>query len=582
MSFRPVEAAFFWRYFESPFRAAYGRLPGSTKYTKDYLQCSGDQWTALDRILGRSAGEKVSVEYRWPGGTRTGELRKATDDRAQLAWPTSDAPTPWKVGDPADPAIVMPGDPRYTNEGDADAELARIQALGLEPWVVAVKLYGEERVLYPRMYLGQATAGQRARSTERLPQAVRAAMAALKGNVAGGFVTFGQLRAPELVGRIVETLNRDPNVLLVGPPGTGKTVAMEDLRSLFDGMNVAGFDPDRWEEEWTPDLLPEARGRKSVSLVFHPSYTYEDFVAGLVPRTTGGVFTLVARPGPLLSLAHWSSDSGRCALLVLDEFNRGPAAAIFGDTLALLDAAKRDDSSAGRQGASIQRPHPRESMQVAGDYANHNGVDIQADVRLPASLWILAGLNSTDRSVAPLDAALRRRFAILNVDPDYDVLARRFGIPVPPLPSPFVPSAAVPENWTAEDAKQLAVRLLWVMNDRIKLILGRDFLLGHSLLWPVVGSSAEGVLRALCRAFDERIVATLRLTFFDQDEALAAVLKAGPPPIGLGVVAAGQGRIARWVTPPPELEAVAAPRLEVHETITMPWLNAARALVALL
>lgn len=585
MSCQPVEAVFFWRYFESPFRAAYGRLAeGTTRYTKKYFQCSGDQWKTLNRTLGHDGQEKIEVEYRWPGGNRlAGQYRKATDQRGQLAWPSSAAPAPWKVGDPfADPAITITGNPDFTTEEDADAELGRIKALGLNPWAVAVKLYGEYRVLHPRVYLERPPPGLENRSVQVLPAAVREGMKNLKLEAGGGAVTFGQVRSPRLLAQIIEVLERDPNVLLVGPPGTGKTVALEDLRSLFEEGTAVSFDPDRWDDAWAFEQVAPGATRKVVALVFHPSYAYEDFVAGLVPRTENGTFSLVARPGPLLSMAHWAAETDRAGLLILDEFNRGPAAAIFGDMLALLDVAKRDDPAAGRRGAAIQRPHPLEKMEVSLDFANTAGTSVGTEIRLPSSLWIVAALNSTDRSVAPLDAALRRRFAILNVEPDLDALARRFGIDLPQFPSAFTPTAHDPGEWTARDVKLLAIHLLWALNERLNLILGHDFLLGQALLWPVEGETVEEAGRTLCRAFDQRIAATLRLTFLDQDEALAAVLKAGTPP-GVG----GRGilpgdRVSYWLAPPPELEAVATPRLEIQQTELMSWTSAARAFVALL
>src|SRR5213593_4756762 len=60
------------------------------------------------------------------------------------------------------------------------------------------------------------------------------------------------VRATKIVKRVLEALNRDPNVLLVGPPGTGKSVALEDLRLLFEGRGVAlSFDPDTWDGGWS-------------------------------------------------------------------------------------------------------------------------------------------------------------------------------------------------------------------------------------------------------------------------------------------------------------------------------------------
>jgi 5-methylcytosine-specific restriction protein B len=491
------------------------------------------------------------------------------------------APLPWKLGDPAtEVEIAIPGDRNLTTEATAEAELANLEGRNLDPWVIAVKLEGEEQVLHARAYLGNPPPGLEHKSTQQLPTVVRDAMAKVPAG-SGGAVVLPAVRAPKLVGRVLEALKRDPNVLLVGPPGTGKTIVLEDLRLLFEGGGLAlFFDPDVWDSGWTQLTLPKAADRQVLSLAFHPSYGYEEFVAGLVPKSKGTALSLVARPGPLLSLAHWAADSDRMALLCLDEFNRGPAAAIFGDTLALLDKDKRSDPNIVGSGAALERPYPLESMEVGPKYANSDGNEVSLEVRLPKTVWIVAALNSSDRSVAPLDAALRRRFAILHIAPDYEVLATRLSTLLPNLTMPFEPSSQDYEQWSQDDVKQLGIRVLRILNDRIGLVLGQDFLLGHALLWEVKGGTTEEVTRALSRAFDERIVATLRLTFLDQDEALGAILNAGPPP----TVAEGPngGRLAHWLVPPPELQGVATARLQIHGTSEMTGGDALRALHSLL
>jgi 5-methylcytosine-specific restriction enzyme B len=66
-------------------------------------------------------------------------------------------------------------------------------------------------------------------------------------------------------------------------------------------------------------------------------------------------------------------------------------------------------------------------MEVSAEFSNASGQAVPRNLKLPASVHIVAAMNSTDRSVAPLDAALRRRFAIIFVGPDYEVLASRLG-----------------------------------------------------------------------------------------------------------------------------------------------------------
>lgn len=550
---RPVQSIFFWNLtMISVFRPIYGRLGNAGGYTKDFLQSPGGQFPSISAALGFS-GQQVDVEYRWPGGNLPGGNWRMSavpgDLRGQLAWPTNQPPAAWRVGDPAnDPTVTVLGDPSHQNPAAADAEHNAIVASNVRPWLVAVKLADEGNILHLRVYLENPAAGQEERALSTLPEALRARIAALPGNQAGGALDVGGSVAPRaaaLVAKIQDALTRDPNVLLVGPPGTGKTVALEDLRALYEARIL--FDPDLWDDAWS-DVGVDS-GRKAVSLVFHPSYTYENFVAGLVPAPSeNGGFALQTQAGPLLSMAHWASIPGREGLIIVDEFNRAPAAAVFGDTIALLDAEKRVGN--GSAGAKIARPYPRDAMEVPEEFAQPGGnVNVPAQIALPSSLMIVAAMNSTDRSVAPLDAALRRRFAIIDVPPDYEALAGHFETPLPDMAAAFAPLAP----YTADDIKQLALRLLLTINSRVQQLLGADFLLGQALFWQVGGTEIETLALSLTRSFEERVLATLKLTFVDQDEALAALLNIPLPPL--------TSPLGSWQPPAPSLAGVAPSRL---------------------
>ena len=139
----PVAALFLWRLDEdTPFKAVYGRVSGSTTYTKDYLQLRRNECAALlDRVMGRQEGTPLPISYRWPGGSATGELRSATDHdpsagniRLQLAWPTDSSPAPWRLGDPTtDPVVTVPGTPGPARgEGAVDWRLRARSAEGIE------------------------------------------------------------------------------------------------------------------------------------------------------------------------------------------------------------------------------------------------------------------------------------------------------------------------------------------------------------------------------------------------------------------------------------------------------------------
>ncbi|MGL5830268.1 MAG: hypothetical protein ACRC0L_11970, partial [Angustibacter sp.] len=248
-----------------------------------------------------------------------------------------------------------------------------------------------------------------------------------------------------------------------------------------------------------------------------------------------------------LELAHFASEPDRRALLIADEFNRGAAASIFGDTLALLDADKRATPGDADSGAKIRTPY----MHLGP--TTPDGQDLPDEVSLPSSLHILAAMNSADRSVAPLDAALRRRFAILYIGPDYDVLRAHLGVP-----EDF--ELGHPDTWiTSDHIKALAVRVLERLNSRIEAISGRDFLLGQSVMWKVEGADRSTALRSLAAAMDNNVIGTLTLSFTDRDGALAAVLnvdqfdESGDARHPLGA--------AEWHVPDEAIRQVATPRL---------------------
>lgn len=555
MTFQPIQSVFFWRAtMISVFKAAYGRKPSGSTYTKDFHQPRGELARALDRALGIRAGETTNVEWRWPGGSYDeGKYFPAADfdessGRMNLRWQTDSAPPPWRlVTEPTGTTVsTLRGTPDLQSESSADAQLVQIKETGEDPWFLAVHLHGEEAVLHARLALMNPQPGREFAGVSRLPGAIQRAIKELPSNKPGGFIEFEEGYMPsnnEIVSQILSAFEQNNNVLLVGPPGTGKTHAMEEVQRAFESSASVTFDPNvlhgSFEESTATPFVTRV-----APLVFHPSYTYQEFVMGLLPEPVEGGVGVKPVPGPLIELAQFAAKPGQRALLICDEFNRGAASSIFGDTLGLLDSDKRSVPGQQLSGTRIHTPYAHLSPVTS------DGSEIPATLSLPDTLYILAAMNSADRSVAPLDAALRRRFSIVHVAPDYEALRSHLGI------SADLVFNKDPIEWTTSDhIKELGVRALEAINERIESISGRDFLIGQSVLWDVSGERSDEVLTSLAEAMDNRVIGTLTLTYTDEDASLAGVLNVDPNGVE------HTDGAAYWHKPPERLEGIAAPRL---------------------
>ncbi|MEW1735253.1 AAA family ATPase [Nocardia beijingensis] len=572
MSLQPVEAVFVIFYGLATHKATYGRnFSGDRTYTKDYIQLVQDSGfrEALERLFPRQhAGDKATqITYKWPTGTSPGSVEFQSADRPHLAWlKTVGAPAPWTMTlhPSAEGAQAIPGDP---NAGDPHTATAQFDNLEInevgQPYLIAVKLKDETNTLHVRTYIHNPTTKLQFASTAHLPSAIqRLAMKATRNRTFQWalFDSHTSAMSPEIASA-VERLEQNPSLLLVGPPGTGKTVLLEGLVKYIENPSRGVFfDPDQNYAAWKEATEP-SKG-KARTVVLHPSYSYDNFVIGLLPKPepTGGVSVQVST-GPLINLAHYARSGGERALLVLDEFNRGNAAAVLGDALALLDKDKRDT-------AFIDLPYSDLGISVPDEFAPNGQKNVQPRFTLPPNLWIVAAMNTADRSVAPLDAALRRRFTIVEMPPDYDALRSQLGADE---------EANLTDDislWTFGHVGKMTVKLLTAVNARIDAVLGTDFRLGQSNFWHVHGDTVEAAVISAASAFDHRIVQTLRLTLQDDDGALAAILLAGTPENPSTGSAVGQ-----WKRADIQLGSSAADRLHIKEISALPLDKALRELL---
>jgi hypothetical protein len=165
MSAQPVEWVVVIYYGTSAHRATYGRL-GSNGYTKDYIQLLRNKvfLDAVGRLFPTlvSNGGSVPLIYKWPKGEAPGALVLKSADRPHLKWETRlGAPKVWKMSlSPSDSTEeTIPGNPNHSDSNAAESELAMLQRRGAgQPYLVAIKLYGEPYTLHLRAYLDSPSA----------------------------------------------------------------------------------------------------------------------------------------------------------------------------------------------------------------------------------------------------------------------------------------------------------------------------------------------------------------------------------------------------------------------------------------
>lgn len=176
---------------------------------------------------------------------------------------------------------------------------------------------------------------------------------------------------------VTDLLRERRFVILQGPPGTGKTRLADEIRTTkFEG--------------------------RGLTVQFHPAVTYEDFVIGLTPDAQSGELRFDVRGGWLLKAAEESRKGP--SLLVIDEVNRADLGKVLGEAIYLFEAGE----VGGENAREVTLPH-----QLNGG----------STFQLPEDLYVLATMNTADRSVATIDLAVRRRFAFVTMHPDRAVVA---------------------------------------------------------------------------------------------------------------------------------------------------------------
>lgn len=169
-------------------------------------------------------------------------------------------------------------------------------------------------------------------------------------------------------------------------------------------------------------------------------------------------------------------------VLIIDEINRGNVSRIFGELITLIEPSKRAGAT---EALSTILPYSKRAFSV------------------PDNLYLIGTMNTTDRSLAGLDIALRRRFVFEEMSPRPDLLT----------------GVEIKANGVSIDVGEL----LKVINQRIEVLLDRDYCLGHAYFMSLAGEE-KPTLAQLGAIFQHQILPLLQEYFFEDWQRIAWVL----------------------------------------------------------
>lgn len=203
------------------------------------------------------------------------------------------------------------------------------------------------------------------------------------------------------------------------PFGTYSTMSVEEER-VSTGENILLYGVPGSGKSWTIEHEYCKKGSVVERLVFHPDYTYSDFIGQILPAVADdGQVSYKFTPGPFTNILREAYNNPKKEyILVIEEINRGNAPAIFGEVFQLLDRKVEiqgiddDGYPVGTSEYGITNENIAEEM-----YGNNRKNE---KIRIPSNLSIIGTMNTSDQNVFTLDTAFQRRWDMRLIENDFE------------------------------------------------------------------------------------------------------------------------------------------------------------------